>query len=74
MKYSAKYDLKIRRKWITCNLAFDIVLDEGPNGKQKTSFKIKGSGEDNGKDFTLKSNAFHFDKDFLEDWSSILVF
>ena len=72
LKYSAKYDLKIRNKWISCNLQFDITRDQVPNGK-KPGFKIRGSGEDNGKEFTLKSDTFHFDKDFLEDWSLLVV-
>ena len=35
------------------------------------SFKIKGKGEDNGKEFTLESDDFEITKEFLEDWSSI---
>jgi hypothetical protein len=63
----AKYDLRIGKRWITCDLKFEIN-----KGGKSPGFKILGHGEDNNKEFTIKSE-YKFDKNFLENWDDALV-
>ena len=58
----AKYDLRIGKRWITCDLKFEIN-----KGGKSPGFKILGHGEDNNKEFTIKSE-YKFEKNFLENW------
>ena len=71
IRQEAKYDLTIGKKNMTCNLRVDLNKDPTPS--KKAGFKIKGTGEDNGKEFTLKSEYYEFDKEFLHDWTNSLV-
>ena len=58
----AKYDLRIGKRWITCDLKFEIN-----KGGKSPGFKILGYGEDNNKEFTIKSE-YKFNKNFLDNW------
>ena len=51
---------------------FKINKECGADGKP-AGFKLKGFGEDNNKEFTIKSEYYKFDKDFLENWDDALL-
>ena len=64
--------MRIGKRWITCRLNFKINKECGADGKP-AGFKLKGFGEDNNKEFTIKSEYYKFDKDFLENWDDALL-